>query len=112
MGMEAFEITNVIKDHANAGNLYHEFFRAERLSLGLYVLPMGQADPQQPHTEDEVYDVVQGTGMIQVGGENRPVAAGSMVYVDEGVEHRFHSITEDLTILVFFAPAWNSRREP
>ena len=47
--MDAFEIANVIKDHANAGNLYHEFFRAERLSLGLYVLTVGQADPPNSH---------------------------------------------------------------
>ncbi len=108
--MDAFEIANVIKDHANAGNLYHEFFRAERLSLGLYVLTVGQADPQQPHTEDEVYYVVRGAGMIQVGDETRPVAAGSMVYVYEGVDHRFHSITDDLAILVFFAPPRRSQR--
>ena len=47
--------------------------------------------------------------MIRVGEGDRPVAAGSMVYVDEGVEHRFHSITEDLTILVMFAPPRRSR---
>ena len=54
--------------------------------------------------------MVRGAGMIQVGDETRPVAAGSMVYVDEGVDHRFHSITEDLTILVFFAPPRRSQR--
>ncbi len=108
--MDAFDIANVIKDHANAGNLYHEFFQAERPSLGLYMLTVGQADPQQPHTEDEVYYLVRGAGMIRVGDETRPVAAGSMVYVDERVGHRFHSITEDLTILVFFAPPRRSQK--
>jgi hypothetical protein len=28
-----------------------------------------------------------------------------VVFVKAGVEHRFHNITEDLTTLVFFAPA-------
>ncbi len=73
--------------------------------MGLYVLKAGGIDPQQPHSEDEVYYIAAGRGMIRVGGEDQPVEAGSVVFVAAGVEHRFHSITEDLHILVFFAPA-------
>jgi quercetin dioxygenase-like cupin family protein len=40
-----------------------------------------------------------------VGGEERPVQAGSAVFVAAEVEHRFHSIEEDLVLLVVFAPA-------
>ena len=97
--MDAFELEDVIAEHARLGERYHEFFVAPRLSLGLYLLPAGQPAPQQPHTEDEVYYVIQGQGMIRVGEEDRPVAAGSLVYVDEAVEHRSHRITEDLSIL-------------
>jgi mannose-6-phosphate isomerase-like protein (cupin superfamily) len=43
--------------------------------------------------------------MIQVGEEQRAVTAGSVIYVPALVEHRFHSVTEELQILVFFAPA-------
>ncbi len=107
--MDAFELEHVIAEHARLGERYHEFFIASRLSLGLYVLQAGQPDPQQPHTEDEVYYVIQGRGMIRVGEEDRPVTAGSIIYVDEAVEHRFHSITEDLQILVMFAPPRRSR---
>jgi mannose-6-phosphate isomerase-like protein (cupin superfamily) len=73
------------------------------------VLPAGAKDPQQPHTEDEVYHVVSGKGRIQVGAEDRAVEAGTVVFVEARVEHRFHSIEEDLTVLVFFAPAEGSR---
>ncbi len=107
--MDAFELNDVIAAHGAAGQLYHEFFVAPRLSMGLYVLPAGQPDPQNPHTEDEVYYVISGRGVISVDGEDRPVSAGSIVYVGESVDHRFHSITEDLTILVFFAPPRRSR---
>lgn len=75
------------------------------LSMGLYALPAGGVDPQQPHTEDEVYYVVSGRATIRVGEEDRPVESGSVVFVEARVEHRFHTITEDLTVLVFFAPA-------
>ena len=103
--MDSFELANVLAEHSRSDRLYYEFFRAPALSLGLYVLPAGAADPQSPHAEDEVYYVVSGNGMVQVDGEDRVVAAGSMVYVGRQVSHRFHSITEDLTLLVFFAPA-------
>jgi mannose-6-phosphate isomerase-like protein (cupin superfamily) len=73
--------------------------------MGLYVLPAGGTDPQNPHSEDEVYYVVSGRGKIRVGDEDRPVQAGSVVYVAKTVEHRFHSIEEELRVLVFFAPA-------
>ena len=59
----------------------------------------------QPHTEDEVYYIASGRGAIYVAGENRDLAAGSVVFVKAGDEHRFHSIAEELVILVFFAPA-------
>jgi mannose-6-phosphate isomerase-like protein (cupin superfamily) len=73
--------------------------------MGVYVLPAGGTDPQLPHTEDEVYYVVSGKAQIKVADEDRAVQAGSIVYVAKNMEHRFHAIEEELTILVFFAPA-------
>lgn len=103
--MQAFEIMQLLDEQTRSGKLYFEFIKIPSLSVGLYVLPAGGLDPQQPHTEDEVYYVVGGRGMIRVGEEDRPVQAGSVVLVEASVEHRFHNIEEDLTILVFFAPA-------
>jgi mannose-6-phosphate isomerase-like protein (cupin superfamily) len=80
------------------------------MSLGLYALPAGGTDPQQPHAEDEVYYIISGQGAIRVGNEDRAVGPGSVVFVAAKVEHRFHSITEDLQILVFFAPAEGSQK--
>jgi quercetin dioxygenase-like cupin family protein len=39
------------------------------------------------------------------------VSEGSVVFVAAEVEHRFHSITEDLVVLVFFAPAEYANRK-
>jgi mannose-6-phosphate isomerase-like protein (cupin superfamily) len=79
------------------------------VSLGLYVLPAGSMDPQSLHTEDEVYYVVTGAAKIRVEEEDRDVRAGSIVYVAKNVEHHFHSIEEELKVLVFFAPAEYSK---
>lgn len=87
---------------------YHEFLRVPALSAGLYVLAAGATDPQRPHREDEIYYVTSGRGLIRVGTEDRPVERGSVVYVPPGVEHRFHSIAEELRVLVVFAPAETS----
>lgn len=87
-----------------ASRLYLEFLRRDALSAGLYVLSAGGVDPQQPHTEDEVYYIVSGAARIAVGSQDREVRPGSIVFVPAGVEHRFHSIEQDLAILVFFAP--------
>jgi quercetin dioxygenase-like cupin family protein len=40
-----------------------------------------------------------------VEAEDRAVESGTVVFVAANVEHHFHSISEDLKILVFFAPA-------
>jgi mannose-6-phosphate isomerase-like protein (cupin superfamily) len=103
--MQAFEITDLQKEQAQAGKRYLEFLRAEALSMGLYHLAAGEDDPQQPHQEDEVYYVASGEGRIRVGDEEDQVGPGSIVYVPARVPHKFHSIIEDLSILVFFAPA-------
>ena len=103
--MRAFELSDLFPKFQREKHFYHEFLRMPSMSLGLYTLAIGATDPQLPHTEDEVYYVVSGRGQIQVAGEDRPVQPGSIIFVKAGDDHRFHSITEDLTLLVFFAPA-------
>ena len=108
--MDAYELRDLLEQQAATGRAYQEFLRVPSMSIGLYSLPAGGVDPQQPHTEDEVYYVVSGRGQIRVGDEDRPVGPGSIVFVAATVDHRFHTIEEDLTILVFFAPAEYSQR--
>ncbi len=103
--MRAFELARLLADHQAAGRLYHEFLRVPALSVGLYVLPAGATDPQRPHAEDEIYYVVRGRAVVRFGDEDAPVRPGSVVFVPAGQRHHFHGITEDLTLLVVFAPA-------
>jgi mannose-6-phosphate isomerase-like protein (cupin superfamily) len=87
------------------GGLYREFLRHPAMSLGLYVLEEGAEDPQTPHAEDEAYYVMSGRATVRIGDEDSAVGPGSVVFVGKNVEHRFHSISERLELLVVFAPA-------
>src|SRR5262245_36312941 len=107
--MQHFSLADVLARQGRSGRPYLAFVREPSLSVGLYALPAGGVDGQQPHTEDEVYYIVSGRAQMQVADEHHPVQAGSVVFVAAGVEHRFHSITEELQILVFFAPAEGSQ---
>jgi mannose-6-phosphate isomerase-like protein (cupin superfamily) len=103
--MQLYELNCLLQERKALGKLYLEFARLPTLSVGLYVLGVGVADPQQPHAEDEVYYIIGGTAKMRVGDEDRDVTAGSTIVVPARAPHRFHSITEELTVLVFFAPA-------
>lgn len=73
------------------------------LFTGVYEIPAGGEDGQSPHASDEVYYVLEGRATAIVEGDRIPVEAGSVLYVAKDREHRFVDITEDLSILVFFA---------
>lgn len=108
--MRHITVADARRERERASDLYHEFLRVPAMSAGLYELAAGAEDPQEPHTEDELYYVVSGRAIITVASEEIPVAAGSLVYVPANVAHRFHDITEALSVLVFFAPAEYSQR--
>lgn len=103
--MDAYEWSALQRERREQGRAYLEFLRVPTMSAGLYELPADGVDPQQPHREDEIYYVVKGRAQIHVDGEDRPVGPGSLIFVAAGVDHRFHSIEEDLSVLVVFAPA-------
>jgi quercetin dioxygenase-like cupin family protein len=100
-----FNIEDVGKQRQQSGKRYFEFLRVPAMSAGVYVLSAGSTDPQPPHKEDEMYYVVRGRGCMRAGSDDQAVSEGSVIFVAAGVEHRFHEITEELTVLVFFAPA-------
>jgi mannose-6-phosphate isomerase-like protein (cupin superfamily) len=109
--MNVFHLSQLQADRQRSRRAYLEFLRVPALSAGLYALPAGAADPQQPHNEDEVYVVLAGRGALRIGVEDHAVKPGTVAFVGAGVEHRFHSLTEDLTALVFFAPAETSEAD-
>jgi mannose-6-phosphate isomerase-like protein (cupin superfamily) len=99
-----FELSELEPERDPDGHGYVDFLASDLLSVGYAIWPAGGEDRQQPHEEDEVYHVVAGRGSIRVAGEDTTVGPGSIVYVPARVQHRFHSIEEELRVLVFWAP--------
>ena len=104
-----FHIDELARARAARGKLYFEFLRVPAMSAGVYVLAAGARDPQKPHHEDELYYVVRGQARMQIGSgdaiEHAEVRAGSVIFLEAEREHRFYDVTEELEVLVFFAPA-------
>jgi len=98
-------IAEIEEQRAQSGKAYREFLRVPAMSAGLYVLPAGGVDHQKPHREDEIYHVIRGRARFKAGVEDREVSAGSVIFVAAEVGHRFYEITEELVVLVLFAPA-------
>ena len=102
--MTSFRLDDLVARRAESGRTYLEFLRQESMSAGLYVLPVDGVDRQSPHTEDEIYVVLAGSGGFTAGDETRDVATGDVLFVAAGVPHRFHDITSELQLVVVFAP--------
>ena len=103
--MHAFPLNDLLSARAASGKLYHEFLRVPALSAGIYELAAGATDPQNPHDQDEIYYVIAGRAQFRVAEEEQAIQPGDTLYVAAHVPHKFHTITEDLTLLVLFAPA-------
>lgn len=95
-----------------APNHYIEQFRVPDLSVGTYSIPVGGVDDQTVHSEDEIYVVAAGRARIVTPSGAADVGPGSVIYVPAHEEHRFVDITEDLALIVVFAPAYRSRATP
>src|SRR6202142_4707826 len=94
-----FQIEDLLRQRSDGGKRYFEFLRVRALSAGVYVLPKGGADPQKPHREDEMYYVVRGHARMQIGSGHGEVCAGSVIFVEAELEHRFYDIEEELELL-------------
>jgi len=82
------------------GERFVELFRHGSLSVELYA-PRG-VDPQGPHTRDEVYAVVRGSGWFRNGNDRYRFGPGDVLFVPAGVVHRFEEFTDDMVVWVFF----------
>lgn len=99
--MHSFSIEDVKERLAAATGGYEIVHESPGLEIGVYVLVAPEPDRQQPHADDEVYVVLEGSGVLEVEGDSVAVAEGTAVFVEAGAEHRFTAY-ERLSVLVIF----------
>lgn len=105
VSFQSAELDDAIAQARSAPDGYAaEVLRSELLSVGLYLLAAGATDDQAPHDEDEVYYTVRGRATLRVGTEDHPVQPGTLLLVPALAVHFFHDITEELILVVFWAP--------
>jgi mannose-6-phosphate isomerase-like protein (cupin superfamily) len=81
------------------------------MSVGTYSIHRGGLDDQVPHAEDEVYVVLSGSARFTSGNDTVSVGPGTTLFVPANEDHRFHDITDDLAVLVVFAPPYSGRAD-
>ena len=99
--MHAFGVAPVVEKLRAAGGGYEIVHDTPGLELGVYVLVAPEPDKQQPHEDDEVYVVLEGSGTLRVDGKDVLVNVGDAVFVEAGAEHQFVAY-EQLALLVIF----------
>ena len=99
--MHAFGISQVVERLRASGGGYEIVHESPGMELGVYVLVAPEADRQQPHEDDEVYVVIEGSGTLEVEGERIDLREGQAAFVPAGADHRFIGY-EQLAVLVVF----------
>jgi mannose-6-phosphate isomerase-like protein (cupin superfamily) len=97
----AFDIEGVRRRLGAGTGGYEIVHTSPGLELGVYVLVAPEPDGQQPHADDEVYVVLEGSGVLDVEGELLHLSEGQAAFVPAGAEHHFVGY-EHLVLLVIF----------
>ena len=74
-------------------------------SMSVEVYAPLHIDPQKPHTQDELYFIHSGSGVLTIGRTAHEFGPGSCFFVPAGIDHRFENFSTDFsTWVVFWGP--------
>ena len=74
----------------------------EHGTLKIELYETKKTDLQTPHRQDEVYIILDGTGIFEMADERVPFAPGDFLFVAAGVPHRFTQFGDSMTTWVIF----------
>jgi mannose-6-phosphate isomerase-like protein (cupin superfamily) len=96
--LHPFDLDEARRRLARAGG-YEIVHASPGLEVGVYVLVAPEPDREQPDRADELYFVIEGSGVLEVDGKAVELREGHAVFVPARAEHRF-SAYEHLSLLV------------
>jgi mannose-6-phosphate isomerase-like protein (cupin superfamily) len=95
----------------SGGIRFAEIFRHGTLSIEIY--KPEKVDLQTPHTRDEVYVVISGSGEFLNDGVRLEVGVGDFLFAPAYVEHRFENFTDNFAVWVlFYGPEGGEPEQP
>jgi mannose-6-phosphate isomerase-like protein (cupin superfamily) len=100
---KTFQLQDLIAELKKEGGYFFNFLKLRNLEAGIIVLRPGEQDTQEPHRADELYYVIEGSGLIELGKGRHRVKKGSIIFVPAGMRHRFYGNMENLIALYMFA---------
>ena len=96
-------LEKVIDDlDATTNEYFLNIFKSKGLEVGILRLRKGETDIQEPHSIDEGYFVIEGTGHIEIEDIMKPINPADFIFVPANVHHRFVVGNKDLIVLYFF----------
>ncbi len=104
--MSHISTTELLEQLEQEEKSYGEVLSEESLSVELARYP--NPEPKMPHKTDELYYIISGSGMAHVGSERFAIEKGDVIFVEQGVEHDFFDIEDEITALVIFASSEDS----
>ena len=98
-----FQLGDLVEVLKREGEYFLEFLKIRDLEAGIIVLHPADHDTQESHPADELYYVIEGSGLIKLGTLEKSIRKGSIIFVPAGVYHKFYGNKEDLVVLYVFA---------
>jgi len=98
-----FELAQLATRLEKEGGYFLDFLKVRNLEAGIIVLHPNEADTQEPHSDDELYYVIEGNAWMEIGKKKIQVKEGSIIFIPAGLRHRFYGNVVDLVVLYMFA---------
>ncbi len=95
-------LEKILADLDATDEYFLNIFKSKGFDMGILRLRKGEIDTQEPHSVDEVYFVIEGSGHIELEGKMKPVNRADFIFVPANVQHRFVVGNKDLIVLYFF----------
>jgi len=94
----AFDITGPKARLCAADGGCETIHESTRFQISVYALVAPEPDRSRINADDELYIVLEGSGMLDIDGEQLELREGHAAFVPAGADHRF-SAYEHLTVL-------------
>ena len=94
-----YELTDLLSELEKKDSGYFiDFVTTTGIQAGIIRLRPDEDDTQEPHSVDEVYYVIEGSGFINLNGKDHAIKRGTFIFVHAGSMHNFHGNSQELVI--------------